>query len=202
MSPNRWWSSDSHFGHRNLLTLSPGRPFTTVEEHDAVLIENWNRVVSPGDEVMHLGDFALSVTVMERVVPQLNGAITLVAGNHCACWTATPSASSARRAPRMVVRYLAAGFVDVWGSGQGFTQVAGVDVMVSHLPSDGDHCTVERYPNQRPQPGPLPLICGHVHHLWRTHGRQVNVGVDQWNWAPIHEDQLAAMVAGMPPVQP
>jgi predicted phosphohydrolase len=130
MSPSRGWTADSHWGHRNILTLPPGRPFTTIEEHDQVLIENWNRVVSPGDQVMHLGDVSLSVPVMERVVAQLNGDITLIPGNHDACWTATPSVSGARRAPRMVARYLAAGFVDVWGSGQGRTQLAGLEVAV------------------------------------------------------------------------
>lgn len=66
--------------------------------------------------------------------------------------------------------------------------------MVSHLPADGNHYTVERYPNQRPNPGRLPLICGHVHHLWKTHGRQVNVGVDVWDWTLGHEHQVAELV--------
>jgi len=198
MSPNRWWTADTHVAHRNVLTLGPGRPFATIEEHDEVLIENWNQVVRPGDQVMHLGDFALSVTVMERVVAQLNGDITLVAGNHDACWTGTPSVSGANRAPRMVERYLAAGFVDVWHTGSGYAQVGGAEVQVAHLPADGDHYVEQRYSGRRPRPHELPLICGHVHHAWTTHGRQVNVGVDRWDFTPVYEDQLAELVLALP----
>lgn len=37
-----------------------------VEEMNEKLIENWNRVVSEGDTVFHLGDFALT---MEQCYP-------------------------------------------------------------------------------------------------------------------------------------
>jgi calcineurin-like phosphoesterase family protein len=42
--------SDTHFGHTNICNFtnydgSPLRPWDIIEEHDAALIENWNRVV-------------------------------------------------------------------------------------------------------------------------------------------------------------
>lgn len=193
-----WLSSDQHHGHRNILTLGPGRPFATIEEHDEALIEAWNAAVRPGDTGIFLGDFSLSVTVMERVVPRLNGRKVLYAGNHDACWTSTPSTSGARRAPRMVERYRAAGFDEVHPTGQGYGKVAGIDVMFAHLPAHGDHYTDERYPDQRPTPGDLPLVCGHVHHAWTTLGRQVNVGVDRWGYAPVHEDTVAELLRALP----
>jgi calcineurin-like phosphoesterase family protein len=202
MTGSVWYTADTHFGHRNVVNLGSGRPFASVEDHDEALVANWNAVVRPEDEVMHLGDFSLSVTAMERVVHQLNGAITLVAGNHDACWTATPSRSGAKRAPRMVGRYLAAGFAEVWPTGQGLATVAGISVMVSHLPADGDHFTAHRYLDQRPHPGDLPLLCGHVHEAWKAHGRQVNVGVDQWGFTPVHEDELATLLLELPRAEP
>jgi calcineurin-like phosphoesterase family protein len=55
-----------------------------VEEMNAALIENWNRVVSPRDSVYHLGDFSLSrrdETVLD-VMEALNGWKHLIIGNH------------------------------------------------------------------------------------------------------------------------
>ena len=193
-----WLTSDTHWSHRNIITLGPGRPFSSIEEHDEALIEAWNAVVRPDDTVIHLGDVSLSVTAMERVLPRLRGRKELYAGNHDGCWTATPSTSGARRAPNLVRRYLAAGFDRVHHTGQGFGSVAGIPVMFAHLPSHGDHYTDERYPDQRPTPGSLPLVCGHVHHAWTTHGRQVNVGVDRWGYAPVHEDAVATLLRALP----
>lgn len=192
-------SSDEHFGHTNVLTHGPGRPFASIEEHDEALIENWNRAAKTSDTVIIVGDFTLSVTAMERVVPRLNGRKILYAGNHDLCWEAHPGEKKRRAAPKMRLRYLAAGFAEVHGSGQGLATIAGIDVMIAHLPADGDHFTEQRYPNQRPQPGALPLLCGHVHHLWATSGRQINVGVDHWDYTPVHEDALAAAIAELPP---
>lgn len=197
-------TSDQHFGHRNILTIDAGRPFASIEEHDETLIERWNAVVRPGDRVLHLGDFSLSVPEMERVVRRLNGDITLYAGNHDRCWTAHPSPKRSRKAHALVPRFLAAGFTGVVGSGHGFAQVAGIDVMVAHLPADGDHADPkyaelgQRYADQRPRSGDLPLVCGHVHAEWTTCFRQVNVGVDRWGFAPVHEDVIADVLRALP----
>ena len=52
-----WFISDTHFSHANIVRYSK-RPFTDVETHDQVLIDNWNRHVGQGDDVYFLGDFA------------------------------------------------------------------------------------------------------------------------------------------------
>lgn len=190
-----WFTADTHFGHANIIHLGPGRPFDTIEEHDEALVEAWNARVRPGDDVWLLGDASMKLSAIEDVVRRLNGSAHLVAGNHDGCWTAHPDAKRARRADRMVERYLAAGFASVHGSGVvPRATVAGRPVMLSHLPAYGDHYTDERYGPQRPVPGGLPLVHGHVHHLWRVEGRQVNVGVDVWGYAPVSEDELAAVL--------
>ena len=45
--------SDTHFGDHRVLNLYP-RPFGSVGEMDAAMIERWNAVVGPEDEVWHL----------------------------------------------------------------------------------------------------------------------------------------------------
>lgn len=78
--------SDTHFGHANILTFlnadgSKLRPFSSLEEMHDVMIENWNKVVSPQDKVYHLGDVAIPRRGLE-VLKKLNGRKILIRGNH------------------------------------------------------------------------------------------------------------------------
>lgn len=80
-----YFIADTHFNHQNILTFCPNRlKFAqTVNEMNEVMIQNWNRVVYPGDTVFHLGDFAFhSVDDAKNILRQLNGKIHLKAGNH------------------------------------------------------------------------------------------------------------------------
>src|SRR5262249_3551662 len=84
MSETIFFTADTHFGHKLMLADGPcARPWTTVEEMNEGLIENWNRRVGPRDRVYHLGDvsFMNSGKTIE-VLRRLNGFIHLVRGNH------------------------------------------------------------------------------------------------------------------------
>lgn len=77
-----FFTSDTHFDHEAMIRLC-NRPFTSVGEMNAKLIENWNNVVGPDDTVFHLGDFAMSGTQrILKIREQLNGKIHLILGNH------------------------------------------------------------------------------------------------------------------------
>ena len=52
-----FYISDLHFGHKNALSFD-NRPFTTIEEHDNLIINNWNEVVNIDDDVYILGDIS------------------------------------------------------------------------------------------------------------------------------------------------
>lgn len=78
-----YFTSDTHFGDPRILRLDR-RPFADLAAHDAALIANWNRIVSPDDTVWHLGDFALGPT-RERVhaiIAGLHGEKHLIVGNN------------------------------------------------------------------------------------------------------------------------
>lgn len=49
-------TADSHFGHHNILKYC-NRPFQNVNEMDAHLIDQINKLVKPEDTLYHLGDF-------------------------------------------------------------------------------------------------------------------------------------------------
>ena len=78
--------ADLHFGDSDMVTLikedgHPIRPFKSIEEHDATIIENWNKVVNDGDKVYVLGDVAQKKKDLEKFT-ELHGKKILIKGNH------------------------------------------------------------------------------------------------------------------------
>lgn len=78
-----FFTADTHFGHKGVLEMS-GRPFADIEEHNELLIQSWNAVVGPRDEVWHLGDFAMGAKAeqCQAIFRRLRGRKILVRGNH------------------------------------------------------------------------------------------------------------------------
>ncbi|WP_376089001.1 metallophosphoesterase family protein [Roseomonas sp. CCTCC AB2023176] len=76
-----FFTADTHFGHGSLRGLL-GRPFPDTRAMDEGLVEAWNETVGPGDEVWHLGDFAVGHRDPAAVLARLNGTKRLVAGNN------------------------------------------------------------------------------------------------------------------------
>lgn len=78
-----FFTGDTHFGDGRVLRFDH-RPFPTLDAHDAGLIERWNAVVSAGDTVWHLGDFALGPTPdrAAAILDALRGEKHLVVGNN------------------------------------------------------------------------------------------------------------------------
>lgn len=92
------FTADLHLGHQRACNMtvredgstqeplqrldgSPLRPFTSVEEMHATLIERWNARVKPEDKVYILGDVAMTKRWLP-VLLSLNGKRVLVPGNH------------------------------------------------------------------------------------------------------------------------
>ena len=73
--------SDWHYGHNNILAFD-NRPFKTVEDMNAALVERWNAAVHPGDTVYILGDmFWCNMQEAISVLNQLNGQVFLIKGS-------------------------------------------------------------------------------------------------------------------------
>lgn len=82
MNGNIFYISDWHYGHRNCLSFD-NRPFTSVEDMNAALVERWNSVVRPEDTVYVLGDmFWCKPSDAVPVLKSLRGTKILVKGNH------------------------------------------------------------------------------------------------------------------------
>lgn len=183
-----WLTSDLHLGHANIIGYC-GRPFADVEEMDRELVRRWRERVATDDVVWVLGDFALgSIAAGLALVQSLPGEKHLVAGNHDRCWP-----GNGRRHRPWVDRYRAAGFVEIVTN----TEIdlgEGVVLPACHFPYEGDSHGEDRFLEWRPVDDGRPLLHGHVHELWRVKDRQVNVGVDVWDFAPVDAATLRAVV--------
>jgi len=89
-TPNVFFTSDHHFGHRNMtekFVMADGRrvrhEFDSMEHCDEEMIKRWNEVIPPEGKVYHLGDLSFSSQVIDKVLARLNYAeFNLIIGNH------------------------------------------------------------------------------------------------------------------------
>jgi calcineurin-like phosphoesterase family protein len=183
-----WFTADLHFGHANIIRYCD-RPFASPDEMDDELIARWNGVVADGDTVWVLGDVALGrIDHSLSLVGQLQGRKILIAGNHDRCW-----AGHGRRAEGWTERYREAGFAEV-RQGQVELNVGGISTLACHFPYRGDSQDEDRYLDYRPVDHGAWLLHGHVHERWRQSGRMINVGVDVWDYQPVSEGAIRALM--------
>lgn len=164
MSRDYWFISDTHFQHENIIRFN-GENFSSSEERDELLIENWNKRVKPGDLVYHLGDvFFGSKETFPKLWARLAGSKRLIVGNHDD------------------IKYLS--------SGNFFKKVAmwkiwnDRDIIFSHVPLHPDTLT-ERL--VRPQ---LLNVHGHTHLNGSPGGPYRSVCVELNNYSPVNLEEL------------
>lgn len=179
------------------------------------IVDRWNSVVKPGDEVYVLGDLSLSYQGAE-MVKYLNGQVFLIPGNHDKCHQVFHKNKEIKKA-NAFKRYEDMGIIvcpeyyslvlskeekkpmlDVMEEGK-------ISAQICHFPYKEDHGNFEytpRYQNLRPKPFILAqvLLHGHVHVAWKvnyfwdeTDKRfipQINMGCDVWDWTPVSEPDL------------
>jgi calcineurin-like phosphoesterase family protein len=143
------------------------RPFPSVAAMDEALVERWNELVDPDDTVWHLGDFAVRVGEARAaaLLDRLHGAKHLIAGN--------VDGAKVRALPG-------------WASIQDLAELtlAGRRFVLCHYPLrawNGQHR------------GAVNLH-GHSHGRLKPLPRQVDVGVDAWDFRPIGVEAILAKV--------
>lgn len=187
---NTFFTADTHFGHNKILRFckARGELWPTVEEHDKGLIELWNKTVSPKDTIFHLGDFAfLKKDKIKEIVSRLNGKIILISGNH-----------------------------DKHGNVKnvGFNMVF---QSVVHRIGQQKIAMVHQPERIHFHDGVSFGLCGHIHEWWKIVDNSeliwydrstnpwteivtiipkpiINVGVDQWDFAPVAFEELMPLI--------
>lgn len=206
----RFWTSDWHIDHANIIDFTERPFYKTVTQNFALgdaeveipdtdamnkaLIDNTNDMVGVDDEIWFIGDVAMgSRKVSLPKFKQLKCRnLFLVPGNHDNCH---PMFKPFQKAIPM---YEDAGFTIL--EPQVDTMIGDTEVTVCHFPYRGDSQFEDRYSGNRPDDLGQWLIHGHVHSPHKTvpdiHPRQIHVGVDAWDMRPATEDQIAEIIAG------
>lgn len=157
-----WFTADTHFNHAGALSLYR-RPFASVADMNAALEARWNAVVDQGDEVWHLGDFALRMGSEDAaaLLDRLHGRKHLVTGNN--------------DPPALVGLH-------GWASRQAYAELEqdGVRLVLCHY--------AFRTWNGMAK-GALNLH-GHSHGRLKPLPRQFDVGVDARDFRPVRLEEL------------
>lgn len=158
---NIYVTSDTHFNHKNIIEYC-NRPYSSVEEMNKAIIDNWNSVVKDEDTVYMLGDFCLGgKEVIKELCSQLKGHKILIKGNHDHGTNTT---------------YKEAGFESIFGE-QVIVYFEHLDKTIhfSHHPKEDAH-----YLN----------LYGHVHDKPCDDEMHKCVCVELWNYTPVLLDDL------------
>src|SRR4051812_40040194 len=76
-----FFTADTHFGDHRMINIHR-RPFASVAAMDEAMIAGWNDMVSPSDEIWHLGDVARRAADVPALLARLHGTKHLVCGNN------------------------------------------------------------------------------------------------------------------------
>lgn len=165
----RFFTADTHFGDHRTINIQH-RPFASVAEMDAVILEGWNAVVGADDEVWHLGDVARRSSDVAGWLARLNGIKHLVRGNNDDDGTAA-----------------AAG----WASVHDYVELVedGRLIVLCHYPFRSWNGQHRKSIN----------LHGHSHGRLKPVPRQFDVGVDARSFRPITLGELLPAAAASLP---
>lgn len=215
---NRFFTSDHHFGHANILKYEAqnrvddmGERFLDVDAMGEHLIARWNDTVGPDDEVFVLGDFSFKRAVMASHLPRLNGKKHLICGNHDPFFKSLISSNSKTAEKSAAIATQAA--LDLGWSSVLMSQNLHVDgvgnVLLSHFPYETiatanvpAHALRYQHLSPKRNGDEVALLHGHVHGRWKVNVEQydqkkaimINVGVDVWGLRPASEREIALLI--------
>lgn len=163
-----FYTSDTHFGSERAWLYSK-RPFSSVNEMDWKLIENWNKVVHPKDTIWHCGDFG-----NYEVLQYLNGIINIVLGNY-----EREEMQTKNLQPMEYTKFL---------KEQGFA-----DIQIGPFLLKDDNSEVSYTLVHEPLSGITSkddsfILFGHIHGRQKIKKFGIDVGVDANNYTPMNTE--------------
>lgn len=156
-----WFTSDEHFNHENILRKFVFRPFPTVVAMNREIIDRHNARVSPGDTVYHLGDFKVS-----SAGQNFQGILKQLNGSHVFIQGNHDKRNG-------VPAHLDCALMRTFGQ----------TVLLAHRPKDVEELRAQGLKFDF-------AFVGHVHATWKFSPGMANVGVDAWDFFPVHAKQI------------
>ena len=170
-----WFTSDTHFGHANVIRYCD-RPYSSLSEMDDVLVANWNQVVRPNDIVYHLGDFTLGGQEQAKAYfARLNGRISVVPGGHDKGWVSKDEYISKSGQPVVILPPLVTIKLQIPG-------LSGSQIIVLY------HYAMRVWDRSHYDSWHL---YGHSHCNLPQYSKSLDVGVDCWHYFPVTLGQIA-----------
>lgn len=151
------------------------RGFNNVEEMNEAIVERWNSVVKPDDEVYHLGDFALNdIDAAIPYINRLNGTIRWIIGNH----------DTEKKIGKIIEECPA-----VWEVGWAYQVKFGKhSIYMSHYPTLTANYDDKKFSQH------VIALHGHTHQrtnwLHADNPFMYHVGVDSHDCTPVHLDEI------------
>jgi calcineurin-like phosphoesterase family protein len=183
-----WFTSDLHFNHTNVIKYAH-RPFLTdagepdVQKMNEELVARWNSRVQPNDFIYVLGDFCLGGNGDDAIgfAKRLNGQKYLIFGNH----------DKALRKNKP--------FLDLFIWAKDFAEIKVPDLDIEGRSRHSQSITLCHYAMRvwnKSHYGAWQLY-GHSHGSLADDptSRQVDVGVDNWDYYPVSYQQLKERMA-------
>lgn len=174
---NIWLTADTHLGHDKIRKHCK-RPFKSAKEMDDVLMDNWNSRINKDNLVIHLGDMSFK---SDQYVNRLNGNILLIKGNH-----------DNKKYDNLF--YGAAKFL--------YVKLGPYICFLRHRPVILDRAQSNKVwleQEQKVLDTSHFVIHGHVHGGFVYSGKNLNVGVDAWDFKPVHISQLMNLMRNIFP---
>lgn len=157
-----YFTADTHFWHSNILKYT-NRPFSSIVEMNETIITNWNKVITTGDSVYILGDFALkcSVSYIKQILSRLNGKKYFILGDHDK---------------------------QIWQCGDYFEEISPLmKITIDNIPITLCHYALRTWWKSHYNAWSL---FAHSHSYLEPIGKSWDVGVDNNNFTPISFEQL------------
>lgn len=192
-----WFTSDHHFYHKNVIRYC-NRPFKSLEEMHEELIRRHNSLVDPSDTVYMLGDISFSGPQgTKKILDRMDGSKILIRGNHD------------KGANEYFLKHKI--YEEIYDSVEIF--IANTNVILCHYPYAPtkwekarhklrnfwkfwrrEKYNELRFMERRPKDQGAWLLHGHVHNAWKTKRKQINVGVDRWDFYPVPLDTIEGII--------
>jgi len=156
----RWFTGDQHFGHEGII-ISCNRPFRNSQKMDQTIITRYKSVVQDEDTVYFLGDLTMKG-------PQHKGYL------------------------EFIISQLPGRKIFIFGSHDEFDPFTYIRVGF-----ESAHTALEVPPYILCHDPAVAIlkpnvvwITAHVHTLFKRVANVINVGVDQWGFYPVSEEEI------------
>ena len=157
---NTWFTADWHFGHHNIIKYAE-RPFKDLNEMHKIIINNLREKVAPNDILYVLGDVAF---YSNSQADKLKGLIQKIPGRKILILGNHDGLKP--------FTYIDLGFESV------HTSLDIEDFILIHDPAAAIISPDRKH------------LCGHVHQLFKKVKNVLNVGIDVWDYQPVHISQV------------